>query len=66
MVTKVGIRIVDFVPETTTDKLKWSCLSAIGGGDISVRDIQLLKSQPPEGCQGRAEACTHTAKLYDF
>jgi hypothetical protein len=27
----VGIRIVDFVPSTTTDKIKWSCLASIGG-----------------------------------
>eukprot|EP01043_Picozoa_sp_COSAG02_P002839 COSAG02_NODE_67_length_42609_cov_14.506681_22_plen_49_part_00 len=38
------------------------CLRA--GGEISVRDIQLLQSQPPKGCEGRAEACTRTASLY--
>eukprot|EP01052_Picozoa_sp_SAG31_P026510 SAG31_NODE_2406_length_5762_cov_6.711107_8_plen_38_part_01 len=33
----VGIRIVDFVPPTTTTKIRWSCLDAIEPV-ISIRD----------------------------
>ena len=38
----------------------------LADGEISVRDIQLLQSQPPKGCEGRAEACTRNAELYDL
>eukprot|EP01051_Picozoa_sp_SAG22_P032567 SAG22_NODE_13807_length_394_cov_0.861017_1_plen_61_part_01 len=51
----VGIRVVDFVPPTTgASKVRWSCVDAIAE-EISIRDIQLLQSKPPAGCEATPE-----------
>jgi len=53
----VGIRIVDFIsPAITATKLRWRCLSAIGGpsSDISIRSITARHAAPPAGCASAA------------